>query len=53
MEWVTNFLNRIFDQQEKLSSAEAEEAERKIRTLKRAEIKRLEEERRPNIRTQK
>ena len=50
MEWVTNFLHRIFDQEEKLSPAEAEEAERKIRTQERAEIKRLEDERRQNIR---
>ena len=50
MGWATNFLNRIFDQQEKLSPAEAEEAERKIRTQKRAEIKRIDEERRQNIR---
>ena len=50
MGWAPNFLNRIFDQQEKLSPAEAEEAARKIRTQKRAEIKRLEDERRQNIR---
>ena len=52
MGWATNFLNRIFDQQEKLSPAEAEEAARKIRTQKRAEKKRLDEERAKVIRDQ-
>ena len=50
MKWVTNFLNRIFDQQEKPSPVEAEEAERKIRTQKRAEKKRIEEEGKQSIR---
>ncbi len=50
MKWFTKILNRISDEQEKLSPADLEEAERKSITLERAELKQLEEERKQSIR---
>ena len=47
MKSIKNFLNRFFDEQ---TPEEREAAERRIRTQERAEIKRLEDERKQSIR---